>query len=220
MAMLHVPLEFLSRIRKVIILMDDGTALGVDITSDPLPSPTVDADTEKLGVPMIEQIPSPLEEFHATAKANALYEAEIAFRDRVDPYNTKPDVNEATRIARSHYSPMKFSQLNLGAAVKGFIEVFEAEHKRCLDQLSVKRGADTEETRKLLVFARTDKRDDDGIVPEYADDRALIRASISLCSNSFARQENINEKVFVDLPERAKLYQKFYDEFEPAKEED
>ncbi len=223
-AILHVPLEFLSRIRKVTILMSDGTEETVQVTTDPLPPPIVDADSEERGVALPGQIQNPQDRFYDVAKEIARDQAERTFRSTVDPYSAKPDVQEARRLAQSIYYGNDNLQLaqnwRLNEAQEHFLHEFKTEYRERLSKLSREYEATTEETQQLLVFARTDKVADSSALSPYAQDRAIARASVSLFSNTSLRQEDINEEVLSDLRKRIGLYQKFYDEFEPAKEED
>jgi hypothetical protein len=219
MAVLHVPLEFLSRIRKVTILMSDGTEEIVQVTTDLLPPPIVDAVTEKR-LNGLGQVQSPQDKFYAAAKETAREQAKRIFSGTIDPYNTKPDVRDARTLAQIIYYGNDNLQLaqqwRFTEAQEHFIREFRSEFEICLYQLSIEYEAPTEETQQLLVFARTDKLADGS----YKQDRALARAYISLFSLTSLGQEDINEHVLSDLRKRVGLYQKFYDEFEPAKEED
>jgi hypothetical protein len=111
-------------------------------------------------------------------------------------------------------------QWSLSEAQEQFLREFRAAYWERLSQLSTAYGAPAEETQKLLVFARTDKLADGSTFPTSTQDRAFARAYISLFSGASLRQEDISEDVLSDLRKRTGLYQKFYDEFEPAKEED
>lgn len=221
MAVLHVPLEFLNRIRKVTIFMNDGTEETVEITAHPLPSPIVDADPAKR-VNGSGRAQSPEEKFFAVAKEIAGEQAERTFRSIVDPYNAKLRVQEARALAQSIYygNDSLQQQWNLSEAQEQFLREFRGAYGEKLSQLSRAYEAPTEEIQQLLVFARTDKIADESTSATYAQDRAFARAYISLFSAISLRQEDIREDVLSDLRKRTGLYQKFYEEFEPAQEED
>lgn len=220
-AVLHVPLEFLSRIRKVTIFMSDGTEETVEITTNPLPPPVVDADPiKRLNGSGSAQ--SPQDRFFAVAKEIAGEQAQRTFRSIVDPYHAKLRVQDARALAQSIYygNDSLQKQWGLSEAQEQFLHEFRVAYGERLSQLSIAYEAPTEETQQLLVFARTDKIADEGASPTPAQDRAFARAYISLFSDISLRQEDIREDVLSDLRKRTGLYQKFYEEFEPAQEED
>jgi hypothetical protein len=222
-AVLHVPLEFLSRIRKVTIFMSDGTEETVEITTNPLSPPIVDADPIKR-LNGSEPAQSPQDRFFAVAKEIAEEQAQRTFRSTVDPYHAKLHVQEARALVQSIYygndNIRLAQQWSLSEAQEQFLREFRAAYGERLFQLSIAYEAPTEETQQLLVFARTDKIADESASPTYAQDRAFARAYISLFSDISLRQEDIREDVLSDLRKRTGLYQKFYEEFEPAQEED
>ena len=103
-AVLQIPLEFLSRIRKVTILMTDGTEQRVELqTNNALSSPIVDATVQK-GISVLpELIQNPQDKFFIAAREIAQMQAKRIFYGTVDPYHEKPGSAEAQSAVSSIY---------------------------------------------------------------------------------------------------------------------
>lgn len=224
-AILNVPLEFLSKIRKVTIIMADGSQVDVEAntqqetdTEQLLASPIVDADEERYSLPEPSKSPKEIYLHEASEVAGDL--ARYDFKIKVNPYKAKPDIKAARVRAESTYSGFVGSNMHkeLGAsrldAYDSFVEEVKRTYPEKIHQLSVAMGVDSDELKQLLVAAREDK----STPKEYRTDRAVIRAYISLLPNVPVDQESV-EEILPRVRARAELYQKFYEEFEP-KEED
>lgn len=225
-AVLNVPLEFLRRIRKVTILMNDGTEESLE-PANFFVTPSVDADkkNETRDIGALEQLQDPRERYFAATRTLANNRVEESFRSAVNPYRAELDKYDAKERAVDYYFICRMDALRLGpeqelAAQNAFVKKLQEEYEMRLDQVSAEYGVTTEGTRQLLIFARTDKTANGSNSPAYASDRAVARASLSLFSDRPLRQEEMSEKVLETLRERIVLYQKVYEEFEPAKEED
>ncbi len=83
--------------------MTDGTEKSVQVTTDLLPAPTVDADNEKRGIAMSERTQSPQDRLFAAAREIAREQAERTFRNIVDPYSAKLHMHEARGLVQSIY---------------------------------------------------------------------------------------------------------------------
>ena len=200
--------------------MNDGTEETIQAATGPLPSPIIDSNlvVEK-GLNGSGQAQSPQDRFYSVARETAKDQAERTFRSTIDPYSVKLDGQEARRLAQFIYYGNDREQLSqiwrVGEAQENFLREFKDKYRERLFQLSTEYGASTEETRQLLVFARTDK--DAG---SYTQDRTSVRASVSLFSTTPLRQEDITEDILNAFRKRVDLYQKFFDEFAPTKEDD
>ncbi len=169
---------------------------------------------------------TPQDKFYTAARNIAKDQAKSIFSGTRNPYREKPNMPEVKALARSLYyayglDQLQFAQsLSLHEAQENFISEFKETYPKMLSQLSIEYDAPTEETQQLLVAARTDQENDRGDLQWNAQERAIVRAFVSLSSDKIPHQEDVNEKLPSELPARIGLYQKFYDEFEPAKEED
>jgi hypothetical protein len=223
---LNVPLDFLARIRKVIIIMDDGTSISAETSTGQLPSPSsriIDVITDKVPALPTNHASSPEDLFLLAAVLHGRRDAKNDFQKKINPYEGGPNVKAAEDHAIMAYTT------HLGATGLGekeyeqfqdaFLDLFTNEYKKRISQLSISYGADTKELQDLLVFARTDKARDQGTPSAYADERAILRAYISLLPDAPTHQSGVEEILPLLHSRRMEAYQKFYAEFEP-KEED
>jgi len=218
-AVLNVPLEFLRRIRKVTLLMADGTEQSVHL-ADFLPSPTVDADMdEKAGAILGGSLQSPRDRFFYAAKDTAREQAKKTYRSVINPYTTKPSTKEARSVAAAMYYAIENASSVLGwsssETQEHFLDELRKEYCTEIEQIGVLNGVESLALQELLILARTDKVGDNGIPSLYAQERATIRAYTSFLSEGAEMAA-----ILPLLRKRTEVYQRFYEEFEPAKEED
>ena len=223
-AVLNVPLDFLARIRKVTIVMEDGRTIEAGTeTGQLVNSPVVDAETDEHGAILLEDTQGPKYEFLSSARILARRHAGKVFNDAKNPYIVPPNLEAAedraetmypTTLGRVSHDEKDYENWARDLFIEEYIDTYQAE----IAELSTKHEADSKELQDLLVFARTDKTKDKGTRSQYADNRAVIQAYRSLLPDT-PNQEGVVEGILPLLPTIIAKYQKFYDEFQP-KEED
>lgn len=217
---LNVPLDFLRRIRKVTILMEDGQNVDVNITTGQLPAPTVDSTLEKRSAVLTEGVERARANIFDLAKIIAIKQASKAFDTKINPYQTIPNQAEASGILMAtFYSGVGLSTItgwSFNEAEESFLDRLQTEYSNAIGDISSKKGANTQALQDLLVSARKDNVEDNGEPPSYAEHRKTIQAYRSLLAGGV----NDSKEIYESIQERAALYRKFYDEFKPKKEED
>jgi hypothetical protein len=230
-AILNVPLEFLSRVRKVTIIMDDNSSIELerqDISSeaDTENLPAVDA-TIKERQPLLEQ--SPCDMYLQDAHDLARVFAADALKKMVDPYKRKFSGDIKSNQAWNSYTNRNGNRAlertfgSVSAACDAFFEEVKRAFYKEIDQHAAIEGED-KALRALFVSAREDKArclesTDSPAVSTFDENLATVRACISLLSGELVSQE-LATGVSLKIPERVAFYRKAYDEFEPPKEGD
>ncbi|HTK10988.1 MAG TPA: hypothetical protein VL485_27695 [Ktedonobacteraceae bacterium] len=202
-------------------MMDDGTSISTETSTGQLPSPphVIDVITNEVPALSTNHASCPEDLFLLAAVLHARRDAKNDFQQKINPYAGEPNVKAAEAHAIMAYT------LHLGAIGLGekeyeqfqdaFLDLFTCEYKKHISQLSIDCGADTRELQELLVFARTDKAGDQGTPSTYADERALLRAYLSLLPDAPTHQSAVEEFLPHLHNRHVEAYQKFYAAFEP-----
>lgn len=214
---LNVPLDFLRRIRKVTILMEDGQEKIFEPNGEQSSPDAVEANTDKIRAIAQDGTQRAREALLSAAEAAAVIQAESAFRDLINPYQAKPDLKRAEGALILTFSMYKgMVGWSLNDVRKDFYDEFVTKHSDAISNLSNGTGANSPALQKLLVLARTDKISDRREPSPYSDYRPTLRAYENL---ALEVGRDI-DKILPNLKDRIDMFQKFYKEYEPEKEED
>lgn len=228
-AVFNVPLEFLSRVRKVTIIMDDDTRIDFEqpdisqgTNTEALPPGSI-VDADKGAPRLLEQSLTPKDRFLWDARSLAGLFAEEPFKNMINPYEVRLPEREIKRsqawLAYTCHNANRELEKAFGS-VPAACDAFVEEVKQALDDEIDRRAEITDrshELRALFVSAREDKAKAKAL--GYDHNLVNARACISLLSGTLVDQRLAPEISFL-IPDRVEFYRKSFDEFEPAKEGD
>jgi hypothetical protein len=199
---LNMPLEFLSRIQKVVIVMQDGSQLEVEKNV---------SQAQLNGQSAL----SPEERYLRDASRRGQLRAEEDYPTLDDPYSPNYRSDNRAKAYDIYFSMEahgdQFTQWNSEKdAVTAYLGQFDIARFQRLDELT---GANTKGARELVVAAAKDQAKESSATPEYAPGiRAIIRAYHSLIADEQVFSEELSDEEMLFIRDRAALYHKRYNQ--------
>jgi hypothetical protein len=199
----NMPLEFLTRIQKVVIVMQDGSQLEVEKNVSQAQfngQSTLSSD----------------ERYLRNASRLGQLRAEQDYSTLIDPY--EPNYRSDTQgKAYELYFDMEahgdqFTRWDSEAeAVTAYLDQFDIARFQRLDELT---GATTKGTRELVVAAAKDQKKGGNASPEDTPHgvRAIIRAYRSLMADGHVFPEELPDEDMLLIQSRAALYHHRYNQ--------
>jgi hypothetical protein len=196
--MLNVPLEFLSRIQKVVIVMQDGTRFEVEKNMSQI-------------LPNGQNAPNADERYLENASSQAKRRAEKALEKLDNPFTVPGDLSDIEDAAYKLYYDMvalgcQFTAWNTAEdAVAAYLKRFNETYSKHLKEIS---GATTLGIQALIVAANKDRKKGENASSEHNHNiRAIIWGYRSLVIDKQISDDLTDEEILL-VQDRAKHYHK------------